>query len=315
MGARGRLRGIGDAVTSAAGTVTSAAGAVTSAAAGAGRTVLNRGAAAGRSGMAASGDWAVGVLGTLPAPAAPATEEWEFSLGALVCRHPRVPAVTARALRPLDSIGALRFGPESVGFDGEDIPWQQVVRLQLHDAFSAMTTDGFDAEIDRVRDLLPPLPGRKWAVTKVVEGLGAVALAALETSGDQRLDSREVACEIVYRGAFGREKTLRAHLFTTALLAQQPDVAHSLVVTAESLGVPVLPAAPGRLEAGAAERVRALRRRTDAVAAQLSRAAEDEATAAVEGASGADEPPTPPRPDTRPDAGQHGPGATAGTQS
>ncbi|WP_432035139.1 hypothetical protein [Streptomyces cucumeris] len=310
MGARGRLRGIGDAVTSAVGTVTSAAGAVTSAA-DAGRTVLNRGAAAGRSGMTASGDWAVGVLGTLPAPAAPATGEWEFSLGALVCRHPRVPVVTARALRSLDSIGALRFGPESVGFDGEGIPWQQVVRLQLHDALSAMTTDGFDAGIDRIRDLLPPLPGRKWAVTKVVEGLGAVALAALETSGDQRLDSREVACEIVYRGAFGREKTLRAHLFTTALLAQQPEVAHSLVVTAESLGVRVLPAAPGRPEVGAAERVHALRRRTDAVAARLSRAAEDEATAAVEGASGADEPPAPPRPD----AGQHGPGATAGTRS
>ncbi|MBL1097462.1 hypothetical protein [Streptomyces coffeae] len=285
MGARSRLRGIGDAVTSAAGTVTSAAGTVTSAAAGVGRNVLNRGTAAGRSGMAASGDWVVGVLGALPAPAAPATEEWEFSLGALVCRHPRVPAITARALRPLDSIGALRFGPESVGFDGEDIPWKQVVRLQLHDAFSAMTTDGFDAEIDRVRDLLPPLPGRKWAVTKVVEGLGAVALAALEQSGEQRLDTREVACEIVYGGLLGREKSLRAHLFTTALLAQQPEVAHSLVVTAESMGVPVLPAEPGRMKVEAAERVRALRRRTDAVAAQLGAAAEDEA---VDGAGSDD---------------------------
>ncbi|QKV96559.1 hypothetical protein HUT19_36725 [Streptomyces sp. NA02950] len=103
-------------------------------------------------------------------------------------------------------------------------------------AVTSAATDGFDAEIDRVRDLLPPLPGRTRAVTKVVEGLGTVALAALEQSGEQRLDTREVAREIVYRGLLGREKSLRAQLFTTAPLAQQPEVVHSLVVTAESMG-------------------------------------------------------------------------------
>ncbi|WFB08893.1 hypothetical protein LRS74_18985 [Streptomyces sp. LX-29] len=263
MGVRDRLRGFGDAVTSAATT--------------AGKDLVNRASQAGRGGATASGDWVHGVLGALPAPAAPAVEQWEFSLGALVCRHPRVPAITAKALRSLDGIGALRFGPESVGFDGEDIPWDKVVRIQLHNAFAAMTTDALDNEVDRVRELLPPIPGRKWAVTKVVEGLAAVVLASVEQAADERLDAVNVACEITYRGGMlGREKTLRANLFTTALLAHQADVAYSLVVTAQAKGVPVLPADPGALSVEMAERVRALRARTDTVAAELQAEREDD---------------------------------------
>ncbi|MFI9237251.1 hypothetical protein [Streptomyces cinnamoneus] len=230
---------------------------------------VQRGADAGRAGTNASGDWVLSVLRSLPAPAAPTHEEWEFSLGALICRHPRVPAITAKALRPLDAIGALRFGPDSIGFDGEDIPWSKVVHLQLHDAFSAMTTEALDAEIDRIRDLLPMLPGRKWVVTKVVEGLASVMLAALEQAGEQRLETVTVACEITYRGALGMKKTLRANMFTTALLAQQAEVMRSLVLTAQANGVPVLPAEAPQAGTRTAERVRALRARTDAVAAQL----------------------------------------------
>ncbi|TVL90066.1 hypothetical protein CD790_23225 [Streptomyces sp. SAJ15] len=250
---------------------------MTSAATTAGKDIVNRASQAGRGGATASGDWVHGVLGALPAPAAPAVEQWEFSLGALVCRHPRVPAITAKALRSLDGIGALRFGPESVGFDGEDIPWDKVVRIQLHNAFAAMTTDALDNEVDRVRELLPPIPGRKWAVTKVVEGLAAVVLASLEQAADERLDAVNVACEITYRGGMlGREKTLRANLFTTALLAHQADVAYSLVVTAQAKGVPVLPADPGALSVEMVERVRALRARTDTVAAELQAEREDD---------------------------------------
>ncbi|WP_217199058.1 hypothetical protein [Streptomyces buecherae] len=271
MGVRGRIRDMGEAVTSAAANV--------------GREVIGRGVDARRAGANASGEWVLGVLGALPPPAAPAEREWEFSLGTLICQHPRVPAITAKALRALDSLGALRFGPESVGFEGEDIPWKKVTGLRLHNAFDAMTTEGLDAEVDRIREVLPPLPGRKWAVTKVVEGLATVVLAALEQASEQRLDSVNVACEVTYRGAFGREKTLRANLFTTALLAHQTDVAYSLVVTAQAAGVPVTPADPAALDDKALERVRALRERTDAMAAELRAQGDDDASAGADGPS------------------------------
>lgn len=255
MAIRDQLRGIGGAVGSAAAS---------------GRAAVGNRIGAGRA-RVASGDWVRGTLDALPAPAAPATVAWEFSLGALVCRHPKVPAITARPLRLLDGLGAVRFGPESVGFDGEDIPWEKVIRLTVHDAFASMTTAALDTEVDRVREVLPPLPGRKWAVTKVVEGLLTVVLASLEQADDRRLDSAEVACEITYRGLLGREKTLRASLFATALLARQTAVADSLVATARAHGVEVVAAIPegGADDAAAAERTRVLRARTDAVSARL----------------------------------------------
>ncbi|MGW1989395.1 hypothetical protein [Embleya sp. NPDC001921] len=288
MAIRDQLRGIGGAVGSAAAS---------------GRAAVGNRIGAGRA-RVASGDWVRGTLDALPAPAAPATVAWEFSLGALVCRHPKVPAITARPLRMLDGLGAVRFGPESVGFDGEDIPWEKVIRLTVHDAFASMTTAALDAEVDRVREVLPPLPGRKWAVTKVVEGLLTVVLASLEQADDRRLDSAEVACEITYRGLLGREKTLRASLFATALLARQAAVADSLVATARAHGVEVVVAVPegGAGDAAAAERTRVLRARTDAVSARLRAQREQaadvvpptEPVAAVGGAPGATSAPSAP---------------------
>ncbi|MEU0934680.1 hypothetical protein [Embleya sp. NPDC005971] len=263
MAIRDQLRGIGGAMGAAAAS---------------GRAAVGGRIGAGRA-RVASGDWVHGTLDALPAPAAPATAAWEFSLGALVCRHPKVPAVTARPLKLLDGLGAVRFGPETVGFDGEDIPWEKVLRLTLHDAFASMTTAALDTEVDRIRDVLPPLPGRKWAVTKVVEGLLTVVLASLEQADDRRLDSAEVACEITYRGLLGREKTLRASLFATALLARQTAVADSLVATARAHGVEVVAAVPegGAGDAAAAERIRALRARTDVVSAKLRAQREQDA--------------------------------------
>lgn len=260
MGIGDKVRGIGGAVGSAAA---------------AGRSRVARGVEAGREGIA-SGDWVRTALGALPVPSAPAVATWEYSLGVLICLHPRVPAATAKLLTALDSLGAVRFGPEDVGFDGEYVPWEKVTGLRLHDAFTVMTTDGLDAEIDRVREVLPPLPGRKWVVSKAVEAAATVALASLEQAADRRLEAVEVACEITYKGLLGRQKTLNASLFATALLAQRPEVAQSLVATAVAHGVPVTPAPAATQDA--ATRAEALRARTDAMAERL-RAAQQEAGA------------------------------------
>ncbi|MDI2131086.1 hypothetical protein [Yinghuangia seranimata] len=265
---RDRIRGIG--------------GAIGSAAAG-GRDAVSRRVGAGRASVV-SGDWARNALGALPVPASPAVATWEYSVGVLVCLHPRIPSATARLLRPLDSLGAVKFGPDGIGFDGEFVPWEKVLGLRVHDAFAAMTTDALDGEVDRVREVLPPVPGRKWAVTKVVEAVATVALASLEQAAEDRLDLIEVPCEITYKGLLGRQKTLRASLFATALLAQQPAVSASLLATARAKGVQVTAAAP--ITQDDAERVRALRARTDAMAERLRKAQQE--AAAVEAGEGAD---------------------------
>ncbi|MBL1066414.1 hypothetical protein [Streptomyces sp. 7-21] len=221
------------------------------------RALAQRGADAGRSGAAASRDWVAETLRTMPGPDAPATEPWEFSLGLLIASHPRVPSALAGPLAALDGLGCVRVSPEGAGFDGDDVPWEKVVRVQLHHGLTTLAGQSIDAEFERIRKALPPLPGRKWVVRKAASGLKAalehVAEHAerlpWETSGasPDGTDAGtgtglEIASEIVCRGRFGKEKTLHTCMYTTAFLAMRPDVTRSLVATARAAGVTVVPA-------------------------------------------------------------------------
>jgi hypothetical protein len=175
-------------------------------------------------------------------------------------------------------LGGVRFGPETVGFDGEDIPWEKVVSVRCHNAFLKMTTSSLEQEVEKIRDLLPPVPGRKWALTKIGEGLSTVMLASMERAAEQSMDQVMVATEIVYKGMLGRTKTIDAGMYATSILAQKPAVQLSLVMTAQAHGVTVETVQPGPEAQHIQERVLALRAQTDAVTARL-RAAEAGETA------------------------------------
>ncbi|MFJ8627070.1 hypothetical protein ACIRD3_30115 [Kitasatospora sp. NPDC093550] len=247
-----------------------AAGAAAEAAAGlgeAGRQAVRRGSR----GAAAGGRWALTALASVEPPSVPATEPWKLSLGTLIGRHPRTPAVVHKLLGLLDGLGAVHLGPSQVGFDGEEIDWDKVVEIRTRSAFEVLTTTALEHEVDRIREFLPPVPGRKWVVTKAGEALATVVLAALERgSDDQRLDELTVPARIVYRGLLGRQKTLDAAAFAAAALVVTPRAGESLIATARSRGIPVLPAEP-LADATDAARVATLRERTDSVARLLDR--------------------------------------------
>ncbi|WP_159037331.1 hypothetical protein [Streptomyces specialis] len=179
-----------------------------------------------------------------PGPVAvPVDEPWEFGVGAQIARHPRVPGPLAGPLGALDALGSVRIGPEGLGFDGEDdVPWEKIVQLRLHNGFTAVAAHSIDAETERLRGLLPPVPGRKWALGKGADGLKTL-VAKLRERADREpeaADSPDIACEFTARGLLGRERTVRACMYTTAFLALRPDVSHALVETARAAGVPVL---------------------------------------------------------------------------
>lgn len=254
----------------------------------AGRQAVVRGGRA-----VADGQWARTALTSVAPPPAPAVEPWKLSTGTLIGRHPRTPSVVHRLLGMLDGLGAVHLGPAKVGFDGEEIEWAKVVEIRTRNAFEVLTTTALEQEVDRIREFLPPVPGRKWAVTKAAEALATVVLAALERgSVDQRLDTMTVPAQIVHRGMLGRQRTLDAGSFAAATLVVVGQVSDSIVATAERHGVPVLPAAPAA-EPDRAAHVETLRERTDTVArllARLSRdadpdAAPDAEVGAVEGGS------------------------------
>ncbi|WP_326598961.1 hypothetical protein [Streptomyces sp. NBC_01803] len=222
-----------------------------------GRRLGGLGASA-RSAVAASGSWMVARMSAYPGPVAvPVGEPWEFSVGALIARHPRVPKALAKPLGALDGLGSVRIGPEGLGFDGEDdVPWEKIVHIRLHNGVTAVAAHSIEAESERLRALLPPLPGRRWALGKIAGGLKTLVAKLRERSARRRDENGseengseengseengpDVACEFVTRGLLGRERTVRACMYTTAFLALRPDVSNALVETARAAGVPVL---------------------------------------------------------------------------
>ncbi|MEZ0064650.1 hypothetical protein ABIA32_000638 [Streptacidiphilus sp. MAP12-20] len=147
--------------------------------------------------------------------------------------------------------------------------WSKIVEIRTRNAFELMTTQALENEVDRIRTLLPPVPGRKWLVTQAAEAMATVVLAALEQgSTPGRLDELTVPAEIVHRGLLGRQRVLRGGLFAAATLVIVEPVADSLAATAALHGVPVRPAA-APAESDERARLEALRERTDAVARHL----------------------------------------------
>lgn len=234
---------------------------------------VGRQAVASGTRRAAQGHWAYTALASSAPPAVPADEPWRLSLGSLLGRHPRTPQIARRALGLLDRFGAVRLGPAGLGFDGEEIAWDKVTEIRTRNAFEVMTTQALEHEVDRLRELLPPVPGRKWLVTKAAEALATVVLAALEqgSADHQRLDELVVPNEIVHHGLTGRQKIQDGGLFAAATLVIVDQAARSMVATAQLHGVPVSPAQPlSDTKPDDAAHVAALRERTDAMAKRLT---------------------------------------------
>ncbi|HEY6737696.1 MAG TPA: hypothetical protein VI076_02515, partial [Actinopolymorphaceae bacterium] len=112
-----------------------------------------------------------------PAPTFPVTEPWEVSIGELARRSGKVPKLAVKTLGLLDRFGAVRIGPDEIGFDDENVAWDKVVELRTRRLSDLITGSALDHEVERISGYLPPIPGRKWAIEKVIELLMAVAIA------------------------------------------------------------------------------------------------------------------------------------------
>lgn len=179
------------------------------------------------------------ILDGIPPPSAPATEPWELSLAGIIRRRYEVPSIAGKALGLLDRFGALRVGPESVGFDNRDVEWTNLVEVRTRPVAEVLTQTALDREIERVRKLLPPVPGRKWVLTKVGKVLGDLVLVAMTRVGREG-SSRTVVSELVHRASLGRTHQITGGIVVTAILAAMPAANDSIIVTARAHGVEVL---------------------------------------------------------------------------
>ncbi|MDB1090017.1 hypothetical protein PJ985_20875 [Streptomyces sp. ACA25] len=145
----------------------------------------------------------------------------------------------ARTLTMLDGLGSVQFGPEGLGFDGEEIPWEKVRGVRMHDGADLLTSLAVEYEFERMGQVLPPVPGRAWVLRKAGSALTALIRLVRTRMTDRPADRHDIIWEITYTGRFGREKTLNACLYTTVFLMLRPDVAAALLATAHAHGIPV----------------------------------------------------------------------------
>ncbi|MGW4696939.1 hypothetical protein ACWEO1_31675 [Kitasatospora cineracea] len=184
----------------------------------------------------AGSDWARRALETHPKPGVPLTEEWEVSLAGLVGRLPHVPGPAVRLLHLLDGLGQVAVGPEELGFDGEPVAWGKVLEIRCHSTVDLLPDVVVEREVDRIREFLPPVPGRKWLVTRAAEALLTVALAA--TAAAERQE-RSLPCEIVAKNLIGRPKSLAGGLFAASALTLIPEAGEAVLAAARERGIPV----------------------------------------------------------------------------
>lgn len=214
-------------------------------------------------------DWIGAQLQAVPPPALPLTDPWKLSIGAIIARHPKAPRLTGKLLSPLDRFGAITIGPDEVGFDGDEVEWERVTEIRTSPVAEIACGAIWDFAIDDLRKRLPPVPGRKWAVTKVLQILMALAIDVEDqierTEGEDELT--RVACEIGYRGRLRTEKKAAVGLFSGLALCSMPQVSQALVRSAFERGVPVVDAAPHKT-LSVNERVARMRTRRAALAAQ-----------------------------------------------
>jgi hypothetical protein len=217
------------------------------------------------------GRWMRESIDAAPAPTVPWANPWKCTLAGILVRRPGSPLLTVHPLTLLDRFGALHLDAEQAGFDGEPHDWSKVGGVRMHTAFDLLTTRALGQEIDRVRPLLPPVPGRKRVLMFLAQNLSTVLLAALD-QGDDAL-GREIVGELLYRGLMpGGRRAARPGLFAAALLSLRPDINEALVGEARRHGVTVTPAdrvrrPPGR---GREARIALLRSRTDAIIERIN---------------------------------------------
>jgi hypothetical protein len=169
-------------------------------------------------------------------PPGPITQPWELGVGDLLAEHPKVPDRLRGVVRKLDRFGGVAVNPEQVGFDGDEIDWDQVTEVRMRHVVDFLYAD---AALDQLKSLpLPWFPGRKRLAMALGEATLTLAMVTLEDQLTKVDADLRVPAEIEYRGALRMRRTMSPGVIATLVLLD-PAVKGCIVATAEARGIPV----------------------------------------------------------------------------
>lgn len=178
------------------------------------------------------------ILAAIDPPVEPLTSIWEVSAVGLVRRIYDVPSIASKALGQVDRLGAVRIGPDALGFDRDDVAWNKITVVRTRRMSEVLTDTALEREVERLRKTLPPVPGRKWVLEKVANALGDLCRSALDRAGSDAL-TRQIVSEVGYRGPLGRNRTLAGGLVATAVFGVVPEANRIVLATAQRAGAEV----------------------------------------------------------------------------
>jgi hypothetical protein len=174
------------------------------------------------------GRWMRESIDAATPPTLPWANPWKVTLAGILIRRPNSPLLEIGPLPILDRFGALHLDGAHVGFDGHAHEWPKVTAVRTRSAIELLTNDAVEREVDRIRPLLPPVPGRKKLMMYIAEHLTLVLFTALDQSEEAL--HREIVSEIQFRGAVpGVRRTARPGLFAAAFLSLRPDINDALI--------------------------------------------------------------------------------------
>ena len=183
-----------------------------------------RGPLAGRMPAAGLAGAMQGWLAGLPMPSAPATETWTLSIGNLLLRGGG-PPVAGKALVSLDRFGRVSIGPDHVGIDGEDVAWGTVTAVRTSPPVTALLSqDVVRREVERVKRLVPPMPGRSLVLARIGTVLGDLLGRALSGGA---LSPGTVVSAVESTGRLGRQKIVDVGLTAALVLMATPEVGYA----------------------------------------------------------------------------------------
>lgn len=182
-------------------------------------------------------------LAEAPMPEAPATDTWTLSVGSLLSRLGNLPTAASKALGVLDRFGRISVGPDRLGIDGDDFSWSEVTAVRTAPVATVLSQDVVSRELERIKHLLPPFPGRTAVLAQVEAVLGVLLAKALASK------STDVVYAVQSRGGRGRERTVTVGLAAALTLIALPRVDRSIRATAEWHGIPAAGQGTAQVEA------------------------------------------------------------------
>jgi hypothetical protein len=230
-------------------------------------------------GAGAAMQQAVDVNGLPKPPSLPLRERWGVSLGDLVAANADVPRAVASVLKRLDRLSAFSVSPTEIGFDGSSVDWSDVREIRTSLIADALAAEGLEREIDRLITALPPVPGRKWLVTRVMDVVAGLAMALQRTSNRDEGKHDEapvrVPSVVVYRGQL-RQKELKPGVVALLAMAAVPEAAQAVFSLGAQHGVVFVERPPSPASRKADSLLRALNRLEACAGSRRAPADEDE---------------------------------------